>query len=146
MLVLRTLQERPMHGYEIMKSLEERFQGFYRPSAGAVYPALRSLQKKGFVAVCGTERRKAYRLTGKGKTYLRSQRADLEKRFRSLSTAVGPEKAALLQELRDTGRLLASNLRSLTPEQAMELREALAALRTSMGRILSRSREVVFDA
>ncbi|HII41485.1 MAG TPA: PadR family transcriptional regulator, partial [Thermoplasmata archaeon] len=42
-LLLVVLREKPMHGYEVMKALEERFHGFYKPSPGAIYPALRSL-------------------------------------------------------------------------------------------------------
>ncbi len=145
MLILRALSEKPMHGYELMKSLEERFQGFYRPSAGAVYPALRSLQKEGLVAVSGAERRKTYRLTAKGKTALRRQRAEMEKHFRSFAAAVGPERAALLRELRDTGRLLGGNLRSLTPGQATELRAAVSQLRTRMLEILAESTEATAD-
>src|SRR5439155_18529729 len=41
-LVLHLLEERPMHGYEIIKAIEERYHGFYKPSAGAIYPALRA--------------------------------------------------------------------------------------------------------
>jgi DNA-binding PadR family transcriptional regulator len=141
-LILRALSDEPMCGYEIIKSLEDRFQGFYRPSAGAVYPALRSLQREGLVAVTGSERRKTYGLTAKGKAFLRSQRAEMERQFRSFAAAVGPEKASLLHELRDTGRLLASNLRSLTPAQAQELCEAVSELRERMARILSKATEV----
>jgi DNA-binding PadR family transcriptional regulator len=142
LLILRALRDKPMCGYEIMKSLEDRFQGFYRPSAGSVYPALRSLQIEGLVAVRGSERRKTYGLTANGKAFLRSQRAEMERQFRSFAAAVGPEKAALLHELRDTGRLLASNLRSLTPDQAQELREVVSELRERMASILSKSTEV----
>jgi DNA-binding PadR family transcriptional regulator len=135
-LLLRALEEKPMYGYEVMKALETRFQGFYRPSAGAVYPALRSLQRSGLVAVSGTERRKTYRLTAKGKAFIRSRRAEMEKHFESVQAAVGPERAALLRELRDTGRLLAVNLRSLTPRQAVEVRSAVAGLRKRIATIL----------
>jgi len=140
-LLLRTLNEKPMHGYEVMKALESRFQGFYRPSAGAVYPALRSLQREGLVAVSGSERRKTYRLTAKGKASIRSHRAEMERHFQSLQAAVGPERAALLRELRDTGKLLAMNLRSLTPRQAVELRSAVAELRMRVATILGEPRE-----
>jgi DNA-binding PadR family transcriptional regulator len=140
-LLLRTLDEKPMHGYEVMKALEARFQGFYRPSAGAVYPALRSLQREGLVAVTGSERRKTYRLTAKGKASIRRHRLEMEKHFQSLQAAVGPERAALLRELRDTGKLLATNLRSLTPRQAVELRSAVVEMRKRIVTILGESSE-----
>ncbi len=136
-LVLHALSERPMYGYEVMKALENRFQGFYRPSAGAVYPALRSLQKEGLVAVRGTERRKTYRITAKGKAHLRAQHEGMRRHFESFQSAVGPEKAALLRELRETGRLLMPNLRTLSSAQAEELREAVAELRGRVAAILA---------
>jgi len=52
-LVLHLLEERPMHGYEIIKAIEERYHGFYKPSAGAIYPALRALLRKGYLSVSG---------------------------------------------------------------------------------------------
>ena len=81
-LVLHLLEERPMHGYEIIKAIEERYHGFYKPSAGAIYPALRALLRKGYLSVSGEERRKTYRITRDGKAYLRSRRKEIEQRFR----------------------------------------------------------------
>ncbi len=141
-LVLRALGERPMYGYELIKLLEEQFQGFYRPSAGAVYPALRSLQREGLVAVRGSERRKTYHITAKGKTYLRNQREEMRRHFESFQAAVGPERAALLRELRETGRLLMPNLRTITPRQAVELRKAVAEMRGRIAAVLAESGEV----
>ena len=141
-LVLRALSERPMYGYEIIKVLEDRFQGFYRPSAGAVYPALRSLQREGLAAVRGSERRKTYRITAKGKARLREEREERKRHFESFQSAVGPERAALLRELRETGRLLMPNLRTITPGQAAQLRNAVAEMRGRIAAILARTEEV----
>ncbi len=141
-LVLRALSEQPMHGYEVIKVLEERFQGFYRPSAGAVYPALRSLQREGLVSVRGSERRKTYHITPKGRTYLRNQHEALRRHFSTFQAAVGPERAALLRELRETGRLLMPNLRTITPRQATELRKAVAEMRGRIAVILAETEEV----
>ncbi len=141
-LALRALSERPMYGYEVIKELENRFQGFYRPSAGAVYPALRSLQREGLVAVRGSERRKTYHITAEGKAYLHQQREERHQRFESFQAAVGPERAALLRELRETGRLLMPNLRTITPRQAVALQKAVAEMRGRVAAILAESGEV----
>ncbi len=141
-LVLRALSEQPMYGYEVIKALESRFQGFYRPSAGAVYPALRSLREEGLVAVRGSERRKTYHVTAKGKAYLHDQRAEMHRQFESFQAAVGPERAALLRELRETGKLLMPNLKGLTPSQAEELRKAVAEMRGRIAAILAETGEV----
>ncbi len=141
-LLLRALSERPMYGYEVIKVLEERFQGFYRPSAGAVYPALRSLQRDGLVAVRGSEGRKTYRITAKGKSHLRERREEMHRHFESFQEAVGPERAALLREIRETGKLLMPNLRTINADQAVELRKAVAEMRGRIATILGESRGV----
>jgi len=137
-LVLHMLEERPMHGYEIMKILEERYHGFYKPSPGAIYPALRALVRQGLADVSGEERKKTYRISGRGRKFLKSQRAEIDKRFRAFESAVGPERAALFRELRETGRLMKANMRSVTPRQARELRNVLIQMRARMMKILAK--------
>jgi DNA-binding PadR family transcriptional regulator len=137
-LVLRLLEERPMHGYEIIKAIEERYHGFYKPSAGAIYPALRALLRKGYLSMSGEERRKTYRVTREGKAYLRSRRKEIEARFRAFESAVGPERAALFREFRATGKLLQANMREVTPKQADELRRVVIDVREKVLRILSK--------
>jgi DNA-binding PadR family transcriptional regulator len=136
-LVLTVLREKPMHGYEIMKALEGRFQGFYKPSPGSIYPALKSLLGKGYVTVTGEERRKTYRITPKGRDYLKGARAGVKAHFEALQKALGPERAAMFREFRQTGRLVATNIRNVTPKQARELREVLHEMRERILRILA---------
>lgn len=136
-LLLVVLREKPMHGYEVMKALEERFHGFYKPSPGAIYPALRSLLRRKLVTVAGGERRKTYRITAEGKAYLRSTRKDLKARFSQIEKRLGPERTAMFREFRSTGRLLATNLRDVTPAQAKELRGLMVEMRERIIRILA---------
>ncbi len=137
-LVLVALQEKPMYGYEIMKALEERFHGFYKPSAGAIYPALRSLYRRGLVTADGGERRKTYRITPKGEEYLRGIRKELKARFSAIERSLGPERAAMFREFRETGRLVAANVRNVTPEQAKELRGLMTEMRERIIRVLAK--------
>lgn len=136
-LVLVALQEKPMHGYEIMKALEERFHGFYKPSAGAIYPSLQSLLRRGFVTVTGGERRKTYRITKQGENHLRGMRAELKARFQQVQKTLGPERAAMFLEFRQTGKLLATNIRTVTPKQARELRKVMIEMRKRILKILA---------
>ncbi len=136
-LVLSVLQEKPMHGYEIMKALEERFHGFYKPSAGSLYPALRSLLLKGYVTVTGGERRKTYRVTPKGQAYLDTRRGELTAHFKQIQKTLGPERAAMFREFRRTGRLIATNVRSVTPAQAKAIRGVVVEMRERIMQILA---------
>jgi len=69
------LSKRPYHGYEIMKEIKERTRGFWKPTAGGMYPVLKNLQESGYIqgewnAKTG-RRKKTYRITATGRTVLR---------------------------------------------------------------------------
>lgn len=68
--LLELLQERPKHGYEMMKNLEERMGGFYAPSAGAVYPTLQLLEDRGWATSETVEGKKVYTITDEGRAAL----------------------------------------------------------------------------
>jgi DNA-binding PadR family transcriptional regulator len=73
-VVLRLLKEKPMHGYEVMRALEERMAGCYTPSAGTVYPTLQLLEDEGYVRAVDTEGKKVYHITPEGEKYLEQHR------------------------------------------------------------------------
>ncbi|MDQ0113521.1 PadR family transcriptional regulator [Paenibacillus harenae] len=70
--LLRLLAEEPMHGYQIMKTLEEQSGGLYVPSAGSIYPTLQALEERGFVSVQEEEEssKKVYLITEQGRSAL----------------------------------------------------------------------------
>jgi len=69
-VILRLIKEKPRHGYEIIKALEESMAGCYTPSAGTVYPTLQLLEDQGFVRVVEEEGKKVYHITPEGETFL----------------------------------------------------------------------------
>nr|WP_283248190.1 PadR family transcriptional regulator [Bacillus sp. FJAT-50079] len=58
--ILHLLKEESMHGYRIMKELEERAEGFYSASAGTVYPALQEMVERDLIALESKEDKKIY--------------------------------------------------------------------------------------
>src|SRR4029453_1414258 len=70
LVILALLEERPRHGYEIIKALEETSKGFYAPSPGMVYPALTYLEEVGFATVEAEGSKKLYRITDTGLAHL----------------------------------------------------------------------------
>jgi DNA-binding PadR family transcriptional regulator len=70
LLILKLLDEKSRHGYEIIKELEERSRGFYIPSPGMVYPALTYLEELGHATVAAEGARKLYSITKSGKEHL----------------------------------------------------------------------------
>src|SRR6476646_2215531 len=70
-VILRLLAEKPRHGYEIIKELEERVGGAYSPSPGTVYPTLTMLEDLGYARATPEEgSRKIYEITDEGRKYL----------------------------------------------------------------------------
>src|SRR5580704_12947712 len=67
LIILLLLAERPRHGYEVIKALEEQSSGIYTPSPGMVYPALTYLDEVGFATVSSEGSKKLYTLTDEGK-------------------------------------------------------------------------------
>ncbi|WP_342433208.1 PadR family transcriptional regulator [Neobacillus sp. FSL H8-0543] len=65
--ILNLLKEGPMHGYQIMKELEERSSGAYTASAGTVYPALQELLDQSLIELDMGSDKKVYSLTDSGK-------------------------------------------------------------------------------
>jgi DNA-binding PadR family transcriptional regulator len=66
-IVLRVLREKPMHGYEIIRNLEERSHGMWRPSAGSIYPTLQLLEEQELVTSNEESGKKVYSLTKAGR-------------------------------------------------------------------------------
>lgn len=80
-VILRLLREKPRHGYEVIKELEERFGGWYSPSPGTIYPTLEYLADQGLVRVVETEGRKTYHITPEGEAFLDSHRDTIDEIF-----------------------------------------------------------------
>ena len=70
--ILTLLQERPMHGYEMMQELAERTHGMWRVSPGSVYPALQLLEDQGLVRSETADGRRQFTLTDAGRAELAS--------------------------------------------------------------------------
>lgn len=89
-VVLRLLEEKPRHGYEIIKALEERFGGTYAPSPGVVYPTLQLLEDLGYARIVpGDEGKKTYEITDAGRAYLAENRDTVDSIFERISNLMG---------------------------------------------------------
>ena len=72
--ILIFLNKKPCHGYGIMKEIKDKTKGFWRPTAGGVYPILRSLEKSGYIEeewLTKKNRRKIYKITEPGRLILK---------------------------------------------------------------------------
>jgi DNA-binding PadR family transcriptional regulator len=109
-VILELLSEQPRHGYDIIRALEDRMRGYYRPSPGSVYPTLQMLEDLGYVTSNQQDGKKVYSITDAGRTYLAEQQPtidDIRSRIAAgWDAASRPEVADLMHELRQLARAL----------------------------------------
>jgi DNA-binding PadR family transcriptional regulator len=81
-LVLMQLSEEPKYGYEMLKVLRDEFDGLWDLKTGTFYPALKSLESRGFVETELRDETEFYSLTEKGTTLLSSLGGRMETEYR----------------------------------------------------------------
>lgn len=90
LLLLAMVAERPRHGYELIKAIEERFGGSYTPSPGVIYPTLAWLDDMGYAAIEPVDAgRKRYRITAEGEAFLVANRAAADELLSRAGSAGG---------------------------------------------------------
>ena len=141
LVVLALIAEKPCHGYEIIKAIEDRVHGAYTPSPGLVYPTLSLLEEQGLVVATPEGARKLYAITPEGQAHLDANRPAVDALFARMAATgapggeTGPAPAVLraMQNVR-----LALRLRlgrgGITPEAASAIAAALDAAATAIER------------
>ncbi len=72
-VILGLLKDNPRHGYDIIRELEERSRGLYKPSPGVIYPTLQMLEEMGYATSSEQEGKKVYTITEAGKQFLQEK-------------------------------------------------------------------------
>lgn len=112
LVILRLLKERPRHGYDIIKALEERMAGCYTPSAGTIYPTLQLLEDQGLVRVVESEGKKVYHITPEGEQQLEQRGDELDEIIARVRETVRDFAGGSMGELnRAFGQLAARTFR-----------------------------------
>ena len=112
-VILDLIKDKPCHGYEIIRRLEERSHGFYAPSPGAVYPTLQLLEEIGYIEAKQQDGKRIYTITDEGRKFLSDSK---------------PFAEGIKQQMRDTW----------SKENTTEMREAMVEI-GRMGRLIGRS-------
>ncbi len=142
LVILGLIAEKPRHGYEIIKAIEERASGAYTPSPGVIYPTLTLLEDQGFIRPTASEGvKRQYEITGEGTAFLEANKAQVDALFAKLG-GVGAEQGGGLspQILRARENLkLAMRMRlsrgALTEAQATAIAAALDLAATTIEKI-----------
>lgn len=133
--VLALLAEEPMHGYQIIREIEERSGGAWKPSAGSVYPTLQLLADEGLVDAEEQNGRKTYSLTEAGRAAV--DEADAPAPWESTGTREGGRHVALAKAGMDLASAAAQVARTASEEQAGRAVEVLDDARRRLYAILA---------
>ncbi|MEO9189864.1 MAG: PadR family transcriptional regulator [Acetobacteraceae bacterium] len=141
LVILHLIAEKPRHGYEIIKAIEERVAGTYSPSPGVIYPTLTLLEELGYVTVsAGDGAKKLHEITDEGRSFLDAHRpavdallARMEEASRAQGGGVAPQVIRAMENLRLALRLRLSR-GPLSEEQVNAVAAALDAAATGVER------------
>ena len=141
LVVLRLIDEKPRHGYEIIKEIEDRVGGAYSPSPGVIYPTLTLLEELGYVAVTpGEGARKLHTITDEGRAFLTANHqavdalfARMEQPNESGGDRPAPQVVRAARNLRMAVRMRLAR-GQLSPEQVNAISEILDAAAVSVER------------
>lgn len=97
LIMLALLLEKPRHGYELIKAIEERSHSFYIPSPGVIYPMLTYLEEIGYTTVEVERNKKCYHITTLGKEYIQKHEFMVDQILKQLEHL--GRKAEFMQEL-----------------------------------------------
>lgn len=114
--LLALLEQRPMHGYEVITALSDRFGGTYRPSAGTIYPRLAQLEEDGLVRRTDVDRRSTYELTDAGRLELDERRGELAALEEGIADTVRDRAARVRDDVRGTMSGLRAELAAAAQE------------------------------
>ncbi len=139
LIILALLSEKPRHGYEIIKQVEEHSSGAYAPSPGMVYPALTYLDEMGYTTSETDGAKKLYRITEAGTKYLNDNRTGVEQildqlaRFGQRLSQVQKELAEQEEDEREDDRAdVRHGIKAEWRQAKMEFRELRNDLRAAM--------------
>jgi DNA-binding PadR family transcriptional regulator len=133
--VLALLAEKPMHGYQIIREIEERSGGSWKPSAGSVYPTLQLLADEGMISAEELNGRKTYALTEAGREEADAAAASAP--WESTASESSSFSAALPKAGIELAQAAAQVRRTGSPEQIQQAVAVLDEARRKLYSILA---------
>jgi DNA-binding PadR family transcriptional regulator len=140
--IMGLLKDKPRHGYDIIRAMEEHSKGMYSPSAGAIYPILQALEDRDLLASTTEGGKRVYSVTPAGVTFLEEHREEARRhqdRWMAHLDGHGEGWSAMsdvqeaLDEMMNAVRATAGD-----PAKRHEIREALEEAAKKVGGIVNR--------
>jgi DNA-binding PadR family transcriptional regulator len=131
LVVLALIAERPRHGYELIKEIEDRLAGTYSPSPGVIYPTLTMLEELGHATVAESEGKKLYTITTEGTAYLDANKSAVDQamaHMQSVKSAHGGGPAPEILRARVNLKMALRLREARGPLTEQQIRDIAAAL------------------
>jgi DNA-binding PadR family transcriptional regulator len=135
--ILALLREGPRNGYQIMSEVQERSGGAWRPSPGAVYPALQQLADEGLIEAEESGGRRTFRLTDEGRRYVEENPDMARPAWESMAHDEPGEVPGLFVSAARLGGSIMQVARDGTAEQIQAAEALLEQTRREMYQILA---------
>ncbi|GAA3440696.1 PadR family transcriptional regulator [Planomonospora venezuelensis] len=135
--ILALLSEEPRNGYQIIQEIAERSQGGWKPSPGAVYPALQQLTDEGLVLSEENDGRKTFRLTDAGRAYVTEHPDEVRAPWEEMTPNVDEGTWELMDLARQSGFAMLQILQTGSEAQIRQARQQLVETRRKLYQILA---------
>ena len=133
-IILLMLKDKPMHGYAIMKAIEDKYE--HPISQGIIYPTLQMLEDQGLVTITEQDHKKVYSLTTQGTQYLTDNQETIDRiksrqddpRWRSIPN--------VRRRFNQLAYLIFSNLKDIDDDKLKQIEDILEDTRKRIGKII----------
>lgn len=130
-VILDLLKEKPSHGYEIIRAMEESFHGFYSPSAGSIYPTLQMLDDMGYASSSEHDGKKIYTISEEGKKFLKEHQEDINRIKAQMKEWSSPHHnhdafIETMNEIRNLGRTVGRNAHHLDSKKLDQIKKVVS--------------------
>jgi len=126
-----------MHGYEMIKELDERTAGAWVPSAGSVYPTLQLLEDEGLIVGEEHEGKRRFTLTDAGREAAAKRAADRPPPWEQAAEGADGERAELFHAIKQFAPAVVQIAQVGSPDQAQRAKEILDEARKKLYAILA---------
>ena len=130
-VILNLIKDKPRHGYDIIRELEDQSYGFYKPSPGVVYPTLQMLEEMGYTSSVEKEGKKIYSITDEGLAFL-DKKKDVANGVKNQIKHKWSFKnigrmASVMRDYHDLENLIGRGFRGLDEDKAERIRQVISS-------------------
>ncbi|HEY0540018.1 MAG TPA: PadR family transcriptional regulator [Actinoallomurus sp.] len=135
--LLALLAEEPRNGYQLIQQIQERSDGEWRPSPGAVYPALQQLTDEGLIQAEEHEGRRTFRLSESGRAYVDAHPDEVNAPWEAMTSDVRDDVRDLFATAAKTGAAVMQIVHTGSESQVAEAKQVLSETRRKLYQLLA---------